>query len=277
VYCRYLSATGFRKFGSRYPNPLLFVAGLPKSGTTWVERMLTGLPGFHSILPPAVSWYEMKHGESHLYDLPDGFFRPYRNLLAVMKLHMHGSARNAEELRGAGLPYVVIVRDLRDVVVSYYFYCLNTPWHMDHRILRGMDREAGLRNVLIRRGPEFIHWVESWARYRDPARSILVSYEELSATPVPTMRAILNTLDVHINEAELQDLVDTHSFEAVSGGRKPGEVNSHSFFRQGKPGGWRKHFTPELCGVFDSLLSSVSPAIHALCTGSSLPPPEPRP
>ena len=44
---RRASRQGYRDFGDRYAHPILFVAGLPKSGTTWLGDVLSQHPGVY--------------------------------------------------------------------------------------------------------------------------------------------------------------------------------------------------------------------------------------
>ena len=99
---------GFAQFGDRYPQKSLFVAGLPKSGTTWVEKMLSSFPGFHELLIPEVAAHEMAAGGSHDFELPEGMFDRFKDMLVLSKMHVHGSVHNAEVLRRAGVRYVIL-------------------------------------------------------------------------------------------------------------------------------------------------------------------------
>ena len=71
---------GFQTYADRYPQKVLFVAGLPKSGTTWVEKMLSSFPGFHELLIPDVATHELSTGGSHDYELPDDMFDRFGGL-----------------------------------------------------------------------------------------------------------------------------------------------------------------------------------------------------
>ncbi|WP_411845349.1 sulfotransferase domain-containing protein [Roseibacillus persicicus] len=55
-----------------------------------------------------------------------------------------------------------------------------------------------------------------------------------------------------VSEGAFQRLEKWVSFERLSGGRKPGEVNTNSHYRSGKHGDWKEHFTPEVVSVFKS-------------------------
>ena len=101
VHLRYLSQSrschqGVVRVGSNYPQKVIFIAGLPKSGTTWLKKMLTSYPGFHELLIPDVTAYELASGGSHDYDLPADMFSRFSKMLVVTKMHVHGSPHNVE-------------------------------------------------------------------------------------------------------------------------------------------------------------------------------------
>jgi hypothetical protein len=241
---------GFRAYAERYPQKILFVAGLPKSGTTWVEKMLSSFPGFHELLIPEVAGHELATGGSHDFELPEGMFERFGGMLVLTKMHCHGSAHNAEVLRKAGVRYVVLFRDLRDVAVSHYFYVNNTPWHPEHPLYKGKSITEGLRYFGERTLPAYVGWVRSWEANRDPARSIVLRYEELLSDDLGCLRRMVSLFELPGDDELLRGIVQRNSFKAMSGGRERGQQSPTSFQRKGVAGDWRTHFTPELTDLY---------------------------
>lgn len=236
---------GYARYGDRYPNEILFVAGLPKSGTTWLEGMLASYPGYSLLLPPSITRYEMEHGRSHDYTLPGDFFSDYDRVLAVTKTHVPGSPRNVDLLRRHELPHVVLYRDLRDVAVSHYFYVRNTRWHPEHPHYQGLDPEGGLRVFLDRELDSFAAWIRSWESHRDPELTCVIRYEEMVRETMAVLRRVADHLGLDGSDETLLAIVKRHSFDHLTG-RENSEADGTSFFRRGTPGDWRNHFTPEL-------------------------------
>lgn len=231
---------------ARYPHPLLFVAGLPKSGTTWMERMLSSYPGYREMMIPEAIEYEVEHRGSHDFDLPGNLFDRLEETLAVLKLHVHGSSHNARVLREAEVPYLIMYRDLRDVAVSHVFYVQRTPWHPEHPDYKGLSIEEGLHHFGETLLPDFVEWIRSWRANRDPENSLVVRYEDLLADTTATFRNVARLFDLPDDPDTIQHIVDEHRFETLSGGRSRGEDEDNSFFRKGVSGDWRNHFTPDL-------------------------------
>lgn len=245
---------GFKEHGQKYPQKVLFVAGLPKSGTTWVEKMLASFPGFHELLIPEVAAHEMATGGSHDFELPEDFFSRFRDMLVLTKMHVHGSRHNARVLREAGVRYVVLYRDLRDVAVSNFFYVRNTPWHPEHPHYRGRTVREGLVTFAERTLPAYVDWVRSWHTNRDPERSEVLRYEDLLADDLACLRRMAALFQLPADDDQLREIARRNSFKAMSGGRDPGQESDASFQRKGQAGDWQNHFTPEITSVYKDVL-----------------------
>lgn len=259
VYPRYLlqlrnCRIGFNKVGKRYPRNIIFIAGLPKSGTTWLKKMLASYPGFHELLIPDVAKYELATGGSHDYELPDDIFSRFDDRLVVTKMHVHGSPHNAELLHKAGIRYVVLFRDLRDVAVSHYFYVRRTPWHPEHPIYSKLEiREALMAFAKLTLGP-FRDWVYSWHDNRDSTASLIFRYEDMLNDTTQILRKISQHYGLDDSKDTITRIISEHSFKRLSGGRAKGELNADNFFRKGIAGDWRNHFGGELKSIYKDLI-----------------------
>lgn len=241
---------GFQQYGSRYPHKTLFVAGLPKSGTSWMESMLASYPGFHHIMLPEAVSYELAHGGSHDFQLPNDLQSRLDGALAVLKLHVKGTAHNAEQLRQAGFPYLIMYRDLRDVAVSHYFYVRRTPWHPEYEVYSDLDVEDGLIHFGKTLLPAFDDWVRSWHREREKDQSLIVRYEDLLDDTESVFSSVASLYGLDDSKQRVRKIVEAHSFENVSGGREKGNQSEESFYRKGVSGDWKNHFTDCVERVF---------------------------
>lgn len=241
---------GFRLYGDRYPQKVLFVAGMPKSGTTWLEKMIASFPGFHDLLIPDVAAYELKTGGSHDYELPSDMFERFDKMLVLTKMHVHGSRHNADVLKKAGVKHVVLYRDLRDVAISYHFYVKGTPWHPEHARHKDADLQQGLRVFAERMLDGYVEWVRSWEKNRDPVNSLAFKYEDMLQDANGVMMQIARHYQLSADEAEIKRIVEANSFQNLSKGRAQGQESGQSFFRKGVAGDWRNQFSPELREVY---------------------------
>lgn len=258
VYPRYWSCLmrsrkNFVKYGKRYVNNILFIAGMPKSGTTWLEKMLSSYPGYTEVLIPSASRAENKLRQGHIYELPSGVFDPFKKALVLMKMHCHGSKGNVGKLSESGVPYVVLYRDLRDVAVSHYFYVKKTPWHGDYLAIKNLSLPEGIRYFIDNRLSEFAFWMRSWRDNRDPSMSLLISYEEMLRDTRSVLRGILGLFELRIEEGMLDDIVERNSFNVL----KRGELGKSGFFRTGKDGDWVNYFDEDLKRRFKEVDSRI--------------------
>lgn len=236
----------FQKKGADYKYPLLFVAGLPKSGTSWMEKMLASYSGYREIMIPEAIRHELENRGSHDFQLPVNLFERLQDVLAVLKLHVHGSRHNAGVLRESGVPYVIMYRDLRDVAVSHVFYVQRTPWHPEYSDYKGLSIEEGLHHFGETLLPEFVEWIRGWHANRDSENSLVVRYEDLLTDTATSFRKVARLFDLPDDSDTIQSIVDAHRFENLSGGRSRGEDGDESFFRKGVAGDWKNHFTSDL-------------------------------
>jgi hypothetical protein len=240
-----------------YEHSLLFIAGLPKSGTSWLESMLASYPGYEKVMPPSAVAHEQAHKGSHNFDLPEDTIAQLREALVVLKLHVCGSSHNVRLLQELGIPYVVLYRDLRDVAVSHYFYVRRTPWHPEYDDYHGLDVENGLYHFGRTLLPKFADWMRSWHENRDPEQSIEIRYEDLLGDTVGSFGAVASHFSLDTSQSTIEDIVDEHRFENISGGRTRGEQDSDSFVRKGVSGDWKRHFTPDLKELFKKKVGKV--------------------
>jgi hypothetical protein len=259
VYPRYYAqaracSAGYRQFGDRYSQHVLFVAGLPKSGTTWLERMISSYPGFHELLIPDVAAHELATGGSHDYDLPDDIFSRFRNMLVLTKMHVYGSPHNVRLLREAGVRYAVLFRDLRDVAISHFYYVRQTPWHPECRIYGGLSLSEGLAVFAERTLPAYVEWVRSWHENIDPNGGIIIRYEQMLEDATGVLTRLARHFELDDDPKTVASIVDAHSFKRLSAGRTQGQESDRSFFRKGVAGDWKNHFTDELREIYKRII-----------------------
>ena len=242
-------------YKEKYNQNILFVAGLPKSGTTWFEKMLGSFPGFSDVMIPDAVNYEQRHKESHTFEFPENLFDRFKNALAVLKLHAHGSLHNFKLLEKNKIKYVVIYRDLRDVAVSHIFYVQHTAYHPEYDDYKNLNTKEALLHFAKTLLPEFVQWIYSWHQHTQSSFSYILRYEDLVVEPFQKMKEVAQHYGINTADEELNDVINKNSFESLSGGRKKGTIDSASFFRSGTIGDWQRYFDDELIKVYNTILN----------------------
>lgn len=241
-------------YRTEYPQNILFIAGLPKSGTTWLKQMLMEYSGYIDILVPDVSVYELKTGGSHDYDLATDTFSRFKRNLVLSKMHIYGSEHNLQILDASMLKYVVIYRDLRDVAVSYYYYVRNTVWHPQYQIYKNLTLVEGLEYFGASLLADYRDWIVSWDKNINHQSGLMIRYEDLSAKPVQTFHRVAEHFSLDSSPQTIKTIVDKKSFKKLSHGRDRGNSDPESFYRKGTVGDWQNHFTPDLKKAYKNII-----------------------
>ena len=214
---------GYKKYGQRYPQNSILIFGLPKSGTTWIEKMLASLPGFQSTMFPEMLYFGFKTGEGLEFDIPENFFATHKNELLVIKTHSYASDHNLNVIKKNNLKYVVMYRDIRDVAVSYVHFVQSRPWQHQYKKYANLYLEDGL--------------VLGWLKVRD-ANAILISYEQMLANPNETFLRVCMHLGIVMTKQDVEQMVE--KFKTSK------DTREAIHFRKGEAGGWKKYFSDEI-------------------------------
>lgn len=214
--------------------PIILAAEFPKSGGTWIARMIAAAAGYRfprNLLSPNC-WNAVLLGH-HTYS------PLYSNVF-------------------------VIFRDGRDVMVSaYHHFLFENEWN-DPRAVVAARRDIGCRDSdePYARFDQFVEWMFtgycrrvtrfSWAEF---ARSWIdrdvpkVYYEDMLVKPVDELQRLCLALGVESNRARLEAIVEENSFKAQSiQSQVQGGVAS--FARKGISGDWKNVFNGSSAEVF---------------------------
>jgi Sulfotransferase domain len=153
-------------------------------------------------------------------------------------------------------PYVGshIIRDLRDMIISGYFYHLWCPEEWCHRprpmyggksyqeLLNSVSQDEGI-GLEITRSKWSIDRILNW-NYSNP-NFIEVKLEDLSQNQTQVFTDIFHHYGFSSDEMDKAlSIIEALSFEKMSG-RKRGEEDRKNHFRKGVSGDWENHFTDE--------------------------------
>ncbi len=267
-------------------DPLFFfVSGPPKSGTTWLMRLIDAHPQavcsgeghfFDRVRPLFLKAFEEYQSllqlDADLVFSGKPVYAPLRvaeldQLMRVFvtqrlrqrdpegRAHALGdkTPRNYHDLKGlfGAFPearLIFLLRDPRDVAVSLF-------GHMHRRIKLGLSKEADFDRAQIlqtaighcRACVAALERVETQA----PGVALRLRYEDLLADTFGEYDRICAHLGLDRDPALLRQAIAACDFKRMSGGRAPGERDVNSFFTSGKSGSWREQLTPDEAAVFE--------------------------
>lgn len=256
-------------FGER---SLFFLTGYPKSGTTWLHRILDQHPEIACfgeddfihlgrILTQAANQYNEHSMERNA---GPGFGRhcrfaqedltPLLEAAVVLMLTNTGRAPGVKAVGSKfntlfampdyfarmfpGASVVHVVRDVRDVIVSTYFNNLRKD--AERARTGGVDLARLVQDMV----PDWSRALRSLRSLRKTlgGRYFELRYEDLVAAPERILAETFSFLGVGSGIETVTACLAANTFEKLSGGRQPGEEDRTSFFRRGIAGDWRNHF-----------------------------------
>lgn len=150
----------------------------------------------------------------------------------------------------------VVIRDLRDTLVSWYFSLLRSPNAFAEnmrKVLEPMSKEQALLYLVGEPSFAANATIQStWLCGGDP----IIHYEDLLANEFDGFRRIFEHCEIPLSDDERDALVERHNFTRRSG-RKPGDEDLSKHLRKAVAGDWKNHFSPELTAVFNTRFGQV--------------------
>jgi lipopolysaccharide transport system ATP-binding protein len=210
-----------------------------KAGSTWVYNILQHL------LPTRVAERGPRVAKAVGGDLSKHVFDPGKIYPAMFMSRDQFLAH--PELRD--IHRFVVIRDLRDTLVSLYFSLkISHPLDdsgrkkMERDKLQALSEEDGFLWLFDEHAVRLSHIQRSWAGSGEN----VYKYEDLLQNDVALFEEILiQKCQLPISRYDLKRVLKKVGFETVFK-RKLGEEDVHSHGRKGTPGDWQNHFTPRL-------------------------------
>lgn len=222
-------------------NPTLFHITNYKAGSQWIYGILRDLFDNNKIIKPLPK-------VNHILNsgLKDGYIYPtvYLDYDKFQKLKLPKNYK-----------YLIIFRDLRDVLVSLYFSLLKSHPEVSDTInkrrskLKSMSFEDGILHLMETSLLTNATIQSSWAREHS-----FIKYEDLLSNDFELLRfELIDKLKFNIDEKRLENAIKNNRFDQLTNGRKQGNEDQTSHYRKGIKGDWKNYFTPKIKDKFKEL------------------------
>lgn len=218
----------------------IFLVSYPKSGNTWVRFLIANL-----LTDSDVSFSNL--GKF----VPDIYWDKRKDIdplidINVFKTHSHFRSKYARN------KIIYLIRDARDVAVSYYFFYNKTK-------RKNISFDDFLHKFLYGGIDNYGNWSEnigSWtgALIRSD-NFLLVRYEDMISDPKKQMHRIVDFIGLtNVDDNKIKEAIRKSNFEnlkkdEIENRKKIKELKntdkSISFFRKGENGNWKEFFTEE--------------------------------
>ncbi|NXP96105.1 ST2B1 Sulfotransferase, partial [Passerina amoena] len=265
-----LESLGFAAAFTFRPSDVL-IATYPKSGTTWMQEILTLLFSLGDARPAKTipnweraPWLEQIYCREALRDTGSP---------RLLTTHLPAPVL-APALQRSKAKVIYVARNPKDVAVSFYHFhhlakFLPDPSSFDAfltQFLEGTGRDGGSLGGDRASGPPItahlppVHYgswfehVKGWLGQRHRLDILYVTYEELHQDLRGTAQRLSSFLGCPLAPGTLAALEQHCSFSAMRDNAManysliPAEIMDHSqgrFMRKGVVGDWRSHFSPE--------------------------------
>ncbi|MBU0529746.1 sulfotransferase domain-containing protein [bacterium] len=237
-----------------YPQNIIFITALPKSGSTWLSNMFADLDGFDLFAPMKWNTYISKKWDDTRWDLDIDTFKEFKNKLAVIRGHTWAIPQNLLALKDSNLKYIIGVRDPRDKLISEYWHSRNFPGHWAHDQAHKLSIDEFITNKL--ESGEFeketINWIRSWLKNRDFKKSIIIRYEDMLINSNLVLEKTFKFLGFKTDQKKIENIIEKNSFAKVTG-RNRGKSDNAKFIRKGVSGEWKTIFSKEHKLLFSNI------------------------
>jgi estrone sulfotransferase len=238
----------------------IFIVTYPRSGTTWLGFMLANL---------------LKGKTDELLTLRESSFGKYVPTVGpepkgnvVSKFAMLPDPRyfRTHSLFNASFPNVIyLLRDPRDVMVSYFHFCkLTNP-----------DFNLAMKEFIIREDFMICGWdvhVSGWLLENTPKSLLMVKYEEILSDAVTVLRKIADYSKLECQESDLIRVSSASEFGKMRSLENKFGVDrvkdySEKFIRRGESGVWRDELDEECLETIEKKFGSVMKCVgYELCS-----------
>ncbi|XP_069491681.1 sulfotransferase 2B1-like [Ambystoma mexicanum] len=251
-----------------FQNNDIVIATYPKSGTTWMQEILTLIysKGDDLLAKTIPNWERAPWLEQiYLRDIQRDGGGP-RFLTTHLQYDILKPA-----LKNSQAKVIYVTRNPKDVAVSFYHF---------HKIAKFLPDPGTFEEFLttflegtVHYGSWFDH-VKGWLGHKDELKLLCVSYENMKKDLRGAIKGLCKFLGCPMYPKELEDIERHCDFSTMSKSSManyttvPPEIldqNQGKFMRKGIVGDWKEHFTSEQTTRFDEIFKKEMQGVRHLC------------
>jgi hypothetical protein len=235
------------------PEAAAYICSFPKSGRTWLRFMLAHILVTHYGLPVELDLHTcftvIPNDEGH----PDRGWPAYRFGTQIPCVTASHRAYD-QEIHG-GRPAVFLLRDPRDVLVSFWLHQT-----------RQFKRFSGDLSSFVRHeeyGIGFLlGYLQSWLDASQGPRTLVTTYEDLHADTPAVLRAVCVFLEIPASEQEISAAAVSGSFQRMQALELRGGIAGLRYDRSDESAlrvrrGLVRGYQEQLCAADEMYIRSV--------------------
>ncbi len=247
------------QYNSKYK--FVWCAGLPKSGTTLIEKIFDNLPyvrqnnSFNRIF--YTGFLEHDHGITN-----DMFSNFPKNKYTFLKTHTHYEKKYEEIALKNNLKIIISVRDLRDMLVSRYFHIMADSKHWLHAKIKNLNFTDGFIISLQERESHeqpkaleyYYYWILNWLKISKEKNYLVLWFEDYKKDPVNYINSILKYINFNnFSAEEIEKKIQKDRKKNLTLSENLKEYGrSRTTLRKGLAGEWKNLFDDKISNYFNS-------------------------
>jgi len=269
---------------------IFFIVGVPKSGTTWLQRLLDAHPKitckgeahftdiFYFHLSKALDAYNKDvetqggalahlkkyggHVDTLCYDMIDSYYLlalamglMFKKWIGTKNIQIIGD-KTPDNIRSMTLLSTIFPSSRFIHVIRDGRDCTVSGWFFQ---ISGIDKNKRVTQTFEQYARTFAKIWQTQVNQGRTAGSMLgdryteIRYENLVEDPQSGTRRLLQFLGADSSGRLVTDCVSSAEFQLLSNGRRPGDEDTKSFFRKGVVGDWSNHFSRSLTTEFNQI------------------------
>lgn len=250
----------------------IFIAGLPKSGTTLIEEILEQLPYVRMNRSPLRNFKKSstKYDKYGYDEFDERILNQFdNNKFSFFKTHILLNEKTIEILEKKNFHIILSFRDIRDVMISRYFHIINSKDHWSYEEISKLNKKDGFIRSMqsyknnpigIKMAPleQYYYWLKFSKKIKNSPNISKLWYEDYLNKPKNFIEKIikdLNLVGFDSNKIE-NNLIIKRNLEKNSnlGTKLKRSGKNVSTFREGNKDYWKSFFDEQILEVFNANL-----------------------
>ena len=251
----------------------IFIAGIPKSGTTLIEEILEQLPYVRINRSPLrnFKYKNLKKYDKYGYDQFDDSILDQFNdgEFSFLKTHILLNESTVDILERKNFHIILSFRDIRDVMISRYFHIINDKNHWAHEEISKLNKKDGFIRSLqsFKNNPigitmppleQYYYWLKLSKKIKNSSNISKLWYEDYINKPKDFIDKILKDLNLtYLDSKKIENILITkrNSEKNSDLNIKLKRVGKNvSTFREGNKDSWKSFFDEKTSKAFNSIL-----------------------
>jgi hypothetical protein len=188
---------------------IILICGLPKSGTTWLENLLSVKGDFKNLMPVDITRWEQKYGRSDDYEPHKDIFARIPKGKWLIKVHSKYSDNLMNLIRRHNLKLIVLYRDIDEVLDSHLHYVSKTKFHPDYNHIKRLSKIDGFHFLRHKYAEDYAMWIKDWL-----SKDVFtIDYNDLLSNTESILANTYEFLEIEVDSKGIDEIIKYNSLD----------------------------------------------------------------